>query len=36
VLSANWTWKRLMTMLTESCYCICCTDVVLERDEGLG
>jgi hypothetical protein len=35
-LSANWTWKRLMTMLTESSYCMCWTNVVSERDGGLG
>jgi hypothetical protein len=36
VLYANWTWKRLMTMLTGSSYCIYCIDVVLERDGGIG
>jgi hypothetical protein len=36
VLYANWTWKRLMAMLPGSSYCIYCTDVVLERDGGIG
>jgi hypothetical protein len=36
VLFANWTWKTLMIMLTRSSYCICCTNMALERDGGIG